>query len=168
VEASDRVSWGLFVVWLVHDTEEVLTATWWSERATARLRADGWPTWFVENVAVSTSQFAVAAAVVGVAVLLLARLGARTGARSPVFQAGVLVFGWHGAVHIGQAVVLRDYVPGLVGAVLLVVPYAVWAWRTTGRMEPVRRPPARVVVAVAAAALALTVAAQALAGLLLG
>ena len=166
---DNRVAgWGLFAAWAVHDTEEVLTATWWSRQTTPRLRAEGWPNWLVDGATTTTARFAVAAAVVGVAVLLVAWRGAQTGGRSPVFQAAVLVFGWHGLVHAGQAVLLRGYVPGLVGAVLVVVPYAVWAWRACGRTAEARRPSTVLIVGVVAAAIALTFAAQSLSELLLG
>lgn len=159
------VCWGLFIAWAVHDTEEVFTATWWSRRTLPRLRSDGWPSWVVDSATTTTARFAVAAAVVGVAVLLVARHGAQTRGRSPIFQAAVLVFGWHGLVHAGQAVLIGDYVPGLVSAVLIVVPYAVWAWRVCGRTVEARRPSVAVVVGVAVAAIALTFAAQSLSGL---
>ncbi len=116
------VCWGLFTAWVVHDTEEVVTATCWSRRTAPRLQAEGWPGWLVDSATTTTGRFAVAAAVVGVVVLVVAWRGARTGGRSPMFQAAVLVFGWHGLVHMGQAVLLRGYVPGLVGAVLVVIP----------------------------------------------
>lgn len=96
------VCWGLFIAWAVHDTEEVFTATWWSRRTLPRLRSDGWPSWVVDSATTTTARFAVAAAVVGVAVLLVARHGAQTRGRSPIFQAAVLVFGWHGLVHAGR------------------------------------------------------------------
>ncbi|MBW6438477.1 HXXEE domain-containing protein [Actinoplanes hulinensis] len=154
---------GLFAVWAVHDVEEVLTATWWSGRTTPRLLADGWPSALVESIGSTTPRFALAAAVVGVVVLSAAIRGARTGGRSPFFRAALLVFGWHGAVHIGQAIALRDYVPGLVTAVTLVIPYSIWAWR---RLPPALLP-GRIIAVVAFAAIAVTAAAQALARLLL-
>jgi uncharacterized protein with HXXEE motif len=168
VPDARAISWGLFAAWAVHDAEEVLTATAWSRQTSARLRSEGWPAWLVNSVTVSTTQFAVAVAIVGVAVLLLARHGARTGARSAVFQAAVLVFGWHGLVHVGQAVLLRGYVPGLVGAVLVVIPYSVWAWRATGAIPGRRRPSVAVIAGVAVAAVVLTVIAQSLSRLLPG
>jgi Protein of unknown function with HXXEE motif len=162
------VCWGLFTAWVVHDTEEVLTATWWSRQTTTKLRAEGLPGWLVDSVTTTTARFAVAAAVVGVAVLLVTRHGLHTAGRSPVFQAAVLVFGWHGLVHVGQAAILRGYVPGLVNAVLVVVPYAVWAWRAAGRTAEAHRPSIAVVIGVAVVAIALTFATQSLSGLLLG
>ncbi|MEV0898580.1 HXXEE domain-containing protein [Actinoplanes sp. NPDC049802] len=154
---------GLFAVWAVHDLEEVLTATWWSERTVPRLLAEGWPPGLVESIGSTTPRFALAAALVGVAVLAAAVQGARTDGESRFFRAALLVFGWHGAVHAAQAIALRDYVPGLVTAVVLVIPYSIWAWRRL-RPAPV---PGRVIAAVALAAIALTVAAQALARILL-
>ncbi|BEL12475.1 hypothetical protein Q0Z83_106660 [Actinoplanes sichuanensis] len=68
------------------------------------------------------------------------------------------MFGWHGVVHVGQALLVRGYVPGLVTAVVLVVPYAILTRRHL-RPAPV---PTRTVVVVAVAAVALTVLAQVL------
>lgn len=167
--SDERVlCWGLFVAWLVHDTEEVLTATSWSRQTVPRLRAEGWPDWLVDSATTTTARFAVAAAVVGVVVLLVSWHGTRTGGRSPIFQATVLIFGWHALVHTGQAVLLRAYVPGLIGALLVAVPYAIWAWRVCGRTVHARRPSTVVVMSVAVAGIALTIAAQSLSGLLLG
>lgn len=159
------VCWGLFAAWAVHDLEEVLTATWWSRTTVPRLRAADWPGWLVDSLTTSTADFAVAVLVVGAAVLLVSWHGARAGGRSPVFQATVLVFGWHGLVHLGQAVVLRGYVPGLVAAILVVIPYAVWAWRFTRRIGGASRPSPRLIAGVAVAAVGLAFAGQALARL---
>jgi uncharacterized protein with HXXEE motif len=131
--------WGLFAAWAVPDTEEVPTASWWSRHTLPRLRAQGWPGWLLDSLTSSTAEFAVAVVFVGAAVLLVSWRGVRTGGRSAV-QATVLVFGWHGLLHIGQAVLFRGYVPGLVvGAA---------------------RPPVRIVVAVALAAIAVALAGQ--------
>jgi hypothetical protein len=142
---------GLFAAWALHDAEEVLTASWWSARVDLDPRLES-----------TTPQFALAAAVVGVAVLAAAVRGARTGGRSVFFRAALLVFGWHGVVHIGQALLLRDYVPGLVTAVVLVIPYSIWAWRRL-HADPV---PGKIIAGTAAAAVVLTAAAQGLAKLL--
>lgn len=152
------VCYGLFVAWAAHDVEEVLTATWWSARTTPRLLAEGWPPAVVNSIGTTTPRFAVAAAVVGIAVLAAAVRGARTGGRSLFFQAAVLVFGWHGVVHVGQALLVRGYVPGLVTAILLVIPYA-FVTRRHFHRPPV---PTRTIIVVAVAAIVLTALAQAL------
>ncbi|MDI6101472.1 HXXEE domain-containing protein [Actinoplanes sp. NEAU-A12] len=154
---------GLFVAWAVHDVEEVATASWWSARTTPRLLADGWPPGLVEVVGSTTPRFALAAALVGVAVLSAALSGVRSDGHAAFFRAAVLVFGWHGLVHVAQAVLLRDYVPGLVTALLLVIPYAFWHGRRL-RPDPV---PGKTIAVVAGFAVALTAAAQAVARLLL-
>ncbi len=147
---------GLFTAWAVHDTEEVLTASRWSARTSPRLLAEGWPPRLVDAIGSSTPQFALAAALVGVAVLIATIHGVRTGGDSEFFQAAVLVFGWHGAVHIAQALIVRDYIPGLATVFLLVIPYTLVARRVLGR-PPV--PPRRITL-VATVAVVLTVAAQ--------
>src|SRR5690606_19449438 len=124
--------WGLFGAWAVHDLEEVFSADLWSRHVLGRLRAEGWPGWLVDTLTTSSTQFALAAVVVGVAVVAVARHGARGGGRPPLFRAAVLVFGWHGVVHIAQAVVLGGYVPGVITSAVLVIPYAAWAWRASG------------------------------------
>lgn len=158
IESMSRrlVCSGLFVAWAVHDVEEVLTASAWSARTVPRLLAEGWPPALVDGIGTTTPRFAVAAALVGVAVLAAAVQGARTDGQSAFFRAAVLVFGWHGVVHIGQALLVRGYIPGLVTAVVLVVPYAILTWRHL-RPDPV---PTRTVAVVAVAAVLLTAAAQ--------
>ncbi|MEU8663786.1 HXXEE domain-containing protein [Actinoplanes philippinensis] len=151
---------GLFLAWAVHDAEEVLTASWWSARVAPRLLAEGWPPAVVSGT--TTPRFAVAAAIVGTAVLAAAIQGARTDGHSTFYRAAVVVFGWHGAVHVGQSLLVRAYVPGLMTAVLLVIPYAIVTRRHLSP-DPV---PTRTIVAVAIAAIALTVLAQATSHLL--
>ncbi|MFC4064836.1 HXXEE domain-containing protein [Actinoplanes subglobosus] len=154
---------GLFVAWAVHDVEEVLTASAWSARTVPRLLAEGWPPALVDGIGTTTPRFALAAVVVGVAVLAAAVQGVRTDGHSAFFRAAVLVFGWHGVIHAGQALLVRGYVPGLVTAILLVIPYSILTWRHL-RPDLV---PTRTVVIVAVAAVALTVAAQTLSRVLL-
>ncbi|MEV4275481.1 HXXEE domain-containing protein [Actinoplanes xinjiangensis] len=149
---------GLFIVWAAHDVEEVLSASRWSAATVPRLLAEGWPPALVESLGTTTPRFAVAAAVVGIAVLAVTVRGVRTAGRSALFRAAVLVFGWHGAIHIGQALLMRGYIPGLVTATVLVIPYSILTLRYL-RPAPI---PTRTVALVALAALTLTVLAQAL------
>lgn len=158
------ICWGLFVTWAVHDTEEVLAASPWSAGTVPRLRAEGWPSRLTDAIGSSTPQFALAAALVGIAVLAATIQGVRTGGESAFFRASVLIYGWHGVVHAGQAVIVRGYVPGLVTAVLLVVPYTIVARRRL----PSGPVPGRTVAVVAVAVVALVVAAQTLGRVLLG
>ncbi|MFI7640257.1 HXXEE domain-containing protein [Nonomuraea sp. NPDC049400] len=114
------VTWGLLVAWAVHDAEELATIAGWARKARER-----WP-WVPE---VSQGHVNVAIGLMGGVVAGASALGARTGGRSPVFQAALLGFGAHGVVHLGQAAVARGYTPGVVTAPLVVIPFSVWAWR---------------------------------------
>ncbi|QFY08154.1 HXXEE domain-containing protein [Nonomuraea phyllanthi] len=117
---SPGVTWGLLAAWAVHDAEELATMARWTRQAHER-----WP-WFPE---VSQRHATVAIGLMGGVMAGASALGARTGGRSPVFQAALLGFGAHGVVHLAQAAVARRYTPGLVTSPLVVLPFTAWAWR---------------------------------------
>ncbi|WP_406673116.1 HXXEE domain-containing protein [Nonomuraea sp. N2-4H] len=122
------VAWGLLGAWVVHDAEELATMARWTRQARPRLEScfPGVP-W--ERFEVSQAHVNAAIGLMGGVVAGAAALGARTGGRSPVFQAALAGFGVHGVLHLAQAALVRGYVPGVVTAPLVVLPYAVWAWR---------------------------------------
>lgn len=107
-------TWGLLVAWIVHDAEELATMARFSRRA---------PRWIptVDQAHVST-----AIGLMGLLVAAASAAGARTGGRSGFYQAVLVGFGLHAGSHVGQAVLLRRYTPGLVTAPLVVAPFA---WR---------------------------------------
>lgn len=105
---------GLFIAWCVHDAEELVAFR------------PAKPGSVVDRFAgAGFSSMAVAIGIVGVVMAVAAYLGVRTGGRSLLFQIGALGFGVHGAVHIAEAILTRGYVPGVVTAVVVVVPYGV-------------------------------------------
>ncbi|MEV4564781.1 HXXEE domain-containing protein [Nonomuraea sp. NPDC049419] len=122
------VAWGLLGAWVVHDAEELVTMARWTREARPLLesRFPGVP-W--ERLEVSQAHAATAIGLMGAVVAGAAAMGARTGGHSPSFQAALAGFGVHGVVHLAQAAVFRGYTPGVVTAPLVVLPYAVWAWR---------------------------------------
>jgi hypothetical protein len=113
--------WAAPLVFLVHDGEELLTIVPWLRAHRAVLPAT------VQPLAdITTSQLALAMFVL-FAGLLFAAIhgvhGARQGTRSVPFLllAGALV--GNGLTHLGQALLFRGYTPGLVTALLVVLPY---------------------------------------------
>jgi hypothetical protein len=76
------------------------------------------PAWYVR----------LAIVLMGVLFLLAAADGARTAGRSVLFQVVLIGFGVHSLAHVGQAVLVRGYAPGVVTAVLVVAPFSIWAW----------------------------------------
>ncbi|GAA2279390.1 HXXEE domain-containing protein [Nonomuraea roseoviolacea subsp. roseoviolacea] len=122
------VTWGLLAAWALHDAEELVTMPGWAGRARPRLerRLPGVP-W--ERLDVSRAHATVAIGLMGGAVAALSAAGARTGGRSPVFQAALAAFGLHGVGHLAQAALTGGYTPGVVTSPLVVIPFTVWARR---------------------------------------
>jgi hypothetical protein len=122
------VTWGLLAAWAVHDAEELATMAGWVRKNRPRLeRLCPWVPW--ERLEMSQPQVNVAIGVMGGVIAGASALGARTGGRSPVFQAVLAGFGVHGVAHLAQSVAARGYTPGVVTAPVVVIPFSVWAWR---------------------------------------
>ncbi|MBB5779496.1 HXXEE domain-containing protein [Nonomuraea jabiensis] len=122
------VTWGLLAAWAVHDVEELATMARWTRSARPQLEERlPWVPW--ERLEVSQRHVNVAVGLMGGVMAGASALGARTGGRSPVFQAALLGFGAHGVMHLAQAAVTRGYTPGAVTAPVVVIPFSVWAWR---------------------------------------
>ncbi|MFC4119320.1 HXXEE domain-containing protein [Nonomuraea zeae] len=122
------MTWGLLAAWAIHDTEELATMAGWAHRARPRLESR-FPQVPWERLEVSQRHVNVAIGLMGVVMAGASALGARTGGRSPVFQAALAGFGLHGAAHLAQAAATRGYTPGVVTAPVVVIPFSVWAWR---------------------------------------
>lgn len=122
------VTWGLLAAWLVHDAEELATMASWSRTAGDRL-GERYPRVPWERLEVSQRHVNVAIGLMGGVMAGASALGARTGGRSPAFQAVLAAFGLHGVVHLAQAAAARGYTPGAVTAPLVVLPFSWWAWR---------------------------------------
>jgi hypothetical protein len=108
-------------VFLVHDGEELLTMVPWLRAHRAML-----PTAVQRLADVTAPQLALAMLVLFVGLVMATVHGvhrARQGARPTLFLllAGALV--GNGLTHLGQALVFRGYTPGLITALLVVVPY---------------------------------------------
>ena len=120
---AERWIWAAPLVFIVHDSEEIATIGPWLAAHRAQL-----PPVVQPLTAVTTAQFTLAVAALFVGVLVAAIHGvvrARRAARSIPFLliAGALI--GNGVTHVMQGVYFRAYTPGLVTAVLLVLPYGV-------------------------------------------
>ena len=116
-----RLIWATPLVFLIHDAEELATIAPFLQAHKSQLPA------IVQSVAdVTTSQFAVAVVVLFLVIVAAAAHGARRareGALSIFFllAAGMLV--GNAVTHLMQAVYFRGYSPGVLTALLLVLPY---------------------------------------------
>ncbi|MER7367155.1 HXXEE domain-containing protein [Nonomuraea wenchangensis] len=122
------VTWGLLAAWAVHDAEELATMAGWLRSARPRLE-EQFPGVPWERLEMSQAHVTVAIGLMGGIVAGAAARGAATGGRSPLFQTVLVGFGAHGAIHLAQSALARGYTPGVVTAPVVVIPYAVWAWR---------------------------------------
>ncbi|MFI6465544.1 HXXEE domain-containing protein [Streptomyces sp. NPDC050528] len=152
------VTFGLLAAWAVHDLEEVVTVPGWVPGRVPGLR-ERFPR-VPERVwqrleATDGREFATAVALMGGVVAAAAGDGHRTGGRSGFYQGALNGFGLHALVHLGQAVVVRGYTPGVVTSPLVVIPFTLWArgrLRRAGVLRPTR--PRDVVQGLALAAVA--------------
>jgi hypothetical protein len=139
-----------------HDLEEVLAAGHWERHGAAIIRArfPRVPERVLEVGVPRAPQLLVAigvvsAGVIAVSVAALAELRAglrgqdeveaaatidgrrlEPGVATALLQAALAGFTVHGITHVGSAVALRAYVPGVATTPLVIAPYSLWAWRT--------------------------------------
>jgi hypothetical protein len=109
------------VVFLVHDGEELLTIVPWLRAHGASLPAAVQPLTDVTAPQLALAMLALFAGLVIAAVHGVHR--ARQGARSTLFLVLAGALAANGLTHLGQALVFRGYTPGLITALLVVLPY---------------------------------------------
>jgi Protein of unknown function with HXXEE motif len=119
---------GLFVAWLIHDLEELLTMS-----DTSRALVQQLPDWMpvpdsIREQGLTTRYLATGIATIGLIVAAAAVRGYRTQGRSAFYQNALLAFGLHGLGHIAASLILRGYTSG-VATVPVVVLFWLWATR---------------------------------------
>lgn len=124
------VTFGLLAAWAVHDLEEAAALPGWARGRVPGLR-QRYPR-VPERVwrrleSIDGREFATAVGVMGVVAASAAADGHRTGGRSGFYQAALNGFVLHALVHLGQAVAVRRYTPGVVTSSLVVIPFTLWA-----------------------------------------
>ncbi|MGN0310771.1 MAG: HXXEE domain-containing protein [Bacteroides sp.] len=129
------------VAFILHDAEEVVVQHRWMLNHKERLIAK-FPkmTKLVEHLSSLTTKAFAVAAIEELVVLLVATAYVLVGGAYSVqiWSALFMAFSIHLLVHIGQAIILRGYVPGLVSTILL-LPYSFIAmqsiWNAMSGME---------------------------------
>ncbi len=128
------VSAALFAAWVGHDIEELLTLPACSQQLLRQLPAVLPIPEELRREGLSPRHVRVAIALMGVLMAAAAAEGARTGARSPLFQTVLAGFGWHGLGHLASSAVTRHYTPGVLTSPVIVLPYWLWARRELARV----------------------------------
>lgn len=143
------VTWGLFLAWLFHDIEEVITTPGWGRRNVSRVRRlYPWaPDWLWRRMDTSRSHTTIAITIVGLFMLAAAATGACSGGTSWFYQAALIGFGIHGVGHLAMSALARGYTPGVLTAPIIVIPFSLWAWRTLEQAGTVSAPAWNLVIA---------------------
>jgi hypothetical protein len=122
---------------LLHDLEEIATVESWLRQHGAEL-----PRFVQPFAGVTTDQFAAVVAVLFIGYILAAWHGvhALRHARLPLpflFVTGVFVA--NGLTHLAQALYFRGYVPGVITALLVNLPYGIALMRVRPLLFPAER-----------------------------
>lgn len=128
------VLWLLPVSWLVHDLEEIASIEGWSQRWEPTRRDDisRVQRQIVGLLASGRRRFTLAVAIVGCVIIGATVVGVSDpNGIGMVFYLTILGgYFLHAFVHLGQSLVFRGYTPGLITAVLLVIPTSLYLyWR---------------------------------------
>ena len=125
-------TWGLFLAWLLHDIEELITMPGWGGRNLTRLSRiyPSAPAWLWSRLNMSRGHVNVAITIMGIFMLAAAIDGERSAGTSWFYQAVLIGFGLHGFSHLAMSALARSYTPGVVTAPIIVIPFSLWAWRT--------------------------------------
>ena len=131
-----QVLWVLPLAFVIHDGEEILTMPGWIEQNRPLLDriADtgALARRVVENLA-STTGAVTAAVLAELAVILVVTfLAQRRPHSGPTMYAYAAILGgffFHSLTHVGSAIILRSYTPGVISAILLIPPASIYIYR---------------------------------------
>lgn len=130
----ETLIWLFLVVFMLHDFEEIILVEYWMKRNKGKLNKvvpvrllsikDK-----VENT--TTAQFSVGVAWIFFllsCIVLYTTFSLAQGGNFLVFVAALNVLFANVFTHVGQAIIVRGYVPGVVTAVLLLLPYTLYTY----------------------------------------
>jgi hypothetical protein len=129
--------WAGPVAFVIHDAEEIATIERWLEMHAAQL-----PPIVQPLIGITTRRFAAAVVLLLVGFTLAAAHGARRAHRhlpSIPFLLVAGAFAANGATHLAQAAYFGGYTPGVLSAILIVLPYSVGLGRSLSRNGIVTR-----------------------------
>lgn len=131
--STRAVIWLFVLVFVIHDGEEILTTEGWV-KAYGGLLLQKYPSAgpLLEKAAQTTAQFSVTVMFLFVIVLAVCYWAARAprpGAAVNAFTALLLVLAGNVVTHVGSTLLMGSYTPGVVTAVLVALPYCVFAIR---------------------------------------
>jgi hypothetical protein len=133
--------WLFPIAFILHDFEEIILGPLWLRANTADILARipvRFPAFLSRQIELqrqkSASEFALSVCLIFLLVLLATFLANILGLYAP-FLLATCIFFLHGFMHLGQAILLKRYVPALVTSLLVVIPYGLvldWLLFTQG------------------------------------
>jgi hypothetical protein len=131
-----RALWLLPIIFVIHDTEELLTMPGWLARHRPEMErlagANRAAAHIVHSLATTTPQLAVAIGCIFLLFLVVTGGASVRPRRGPWLYAYACLLGamfLHVFTHIAQAVVVRGYAPGVIGAVVTIVPGSIFIYK---------------------------------------
>lgn len=128
------VIWLLPIAFMFHDLEEIVMVEAWIKKNRADLH-NRLPARIIRvierDLSMETASFAVAVCfmLLGVSIATVwAGVSLDRGGSMLPFAAALAVFFVHAFMHMGQALVLRRYTPGVLTSIAIVLPYSVYAY----------------------------------------
>ena len=117
------VIWAFPLAFLLHDLEEIFTMERFSRENRERFPK------FLRNIAaITTKQFTMAVGVLLVLTLLASYLATRPQRQVDLFTITLAIFLVHILGHVAQTMFFRRYTPGLITALLVVLPYSLYGF----------------------------------------
>ena len=117
------VIWIFPLAFLIHDLEEIFTM----ERFTRENR-ERFPKFLRNIAAINTTQFTIAVGVLFAITLLASYLATGQQRQVDIFITALALFLVHVFWHIATPIIFRKYTPGLITALLIVMPYSLYAF----------------------------------------
>ena len=117
------VIWTFPLAFLIHDLEEIMTM----ERF-RREKRERFPAFLQNIVAITTRQFILAVGFLFALILPISYLATRSPRQMDFFTTGLAIFFVHVFGHVAQSLFMRAYTPGVITAVLVVLPYSLYGF----------------------------------------
>ena len=133
--ATHTLLWLFPISFMFHDFEEIIIWERWMNKNGGEIKRRV-PTFLAKQVDAfvgkSTAQISLVVCLIFSLTVLSALLATVYGTYSFFLLTSAMFF-VHGFGHIGQSIVLRKYVPGVITSALIVIPYGLMLyWRLTG------------------------------------
>lgn len=118
--------WGFPLIFLLHDLEEIFTFEGFIK---SRLTGYDLPGPILNFVDLTTAEFLVAVIFIFALTILVSYIGSRGKGNQVnlfIFLVGISILLINSITHVAQALIFYSYVPGLVTAIILVLPYTIY------------------------------------------